>query len=230
MGNTYITDIAHFEGLPPKLAKGPAGRMARYMGSIVSAASVLDIGVWRDATMRCRRRPGRKPCPGHIRVYRQGHSASIEWHCSSCDDQGVISNWKESTWDLSQGIGMQDGAGKFGQLLVSEEELRELRKIVVLDSVNQRVIDGAAATPGGIVLRGTEDNFEDLLGYIAGEANREPNPGRRQMLDRVCEGTEDLLLELLDEQLDVQGNEQDSLLPLTREAQGFLEQIQKRFG
>lgn len=230
MGDTYITDITHFEGLPPKLAKGPAGRIARYFGSIVSAASVVDIGMWRDATIRCRRRPGRKPCPGHILVYRQGHSAPIEWHCSSCDDQGVISNWKESTWDLSQHAGRQETAAKSGEVLVSEEELGELRNILVLDSVNKRVIDGATVAPGGFVLRGSEDNFEDLLGYIATEANREHDPRRRQVLDQVCERIEDLLLERLDEEPDLQGDGQDTILPSTPEAQRFPEEIQKLFG
>lgn len=45
MGDMHITDITHFEGLPPKLSKGPAGRVARYFGSIVSTASVMDRGV-----------------------------------------------------------------------------------------------------------------------------------------------------------------------------------------
>lgn len=230
MGDTFITDITHFEGLLPKLAKGPAGRIARYFGSIVSAASVVDRGVWGDTAIRCRRRPGRKPCPGHIRVYRLGHSAPIEWHCSSCDDQGEISNWKESTWDLSQGLGRQDSAEKSGAVLVSEQELREVRKILVLDSVNQRVIDGATNAPGGFLLHGSEDNFEDLLGYITAEADSETNPGRRQMLEKVCERIEDFLLERLDEELVLQGNGQDSLLPLSTETKSFLKEIQKRFG
>ncbi len=228
MGDTYVTDITHFEGLPPKLAKGPAGRIARYFGSIVSAASVGDVGEWMDTDIRCRRRPGKKPCPGHIQVYRQGHSAPIEWHCSSCDDQGIISNWKESTWDLSQDLGMQDSARKSGEVVVSEEELREVRQILVLDSVNRRVIDGAAVAPGGFVLRGSEDNFEDLLGYIAAEADRECNPRRRDILVQVFEKIEDLLLGYLDEESDLSGEGQGRLPPLTLDSQSFLKEIPKR--
>lgn len=230
MGDTYVTDITHFEGLPPNLAKGPAGRIARYFGSIVSAASVIDRGVWRDSAIRCRRRPGRKPCPGHIRIYRTGHSTPIEWHCSSCDDQGVISNWKESSWDLSLSLSRQDSTGKSGEVVVSEEQLHELRKILILDNVNQRVIDAAKVTSGGFVLCGSEDNFEDLLGYITGEADSERNRHRRQILERVCERIEDFLLERLDEDIDLQRDEQDNFLALNPEVQDFLEEIQKRFG
>jgi hypothetical protein len=229
MGDTYITDITHFEGLPPKLAKGPAGRMARYFGSIVSVASVVDRGVWRDSAIRCRRRPRRKPCPGYIRIYRTGHSTPIEWHCSSCDDQGVISNWKESSWDLSQNLERQDSTRRSGEVLVSEEQLRELRKILILDRVNQRVIDAAKVTSGGFILCGSEDNFEDLLDYITGEADSERTPHRRHILEQVCERIEDFLLERLDEDIDLQRDEQDNFLALNPEAQAFFEGIQKRF-
>ncbi len=204
MGNTYITDITHFEGLSPRLARGPAGRIARYFGSIISAASVLGIGTWTDVAIRCRRRPGRKPCPGHICVYRRGHFAAIEWHCTSCDDQGIISNWRRSTWDLSPGEGNEGGAARPAEIVVSGEELGELRKIL-LDTVNQRVIDEATVTPGGFTLHGSEDNFEDLLDYIADEANHEPDPRRGNILSNVCERIEDLLLEYLDEEADLQG-------------------------
>ncbi|MBM4461781.1 MAG: hypothetical protein FJ012_00415 [Chloroflexi bacterium] len=229
MGDTYITDITHFEGLPPKLAKGPAGRIARYFGSIVSAASVVDRGVWRDSAIRCRRRPGRKPCLGQIRIYRTGHSTPIQWHCSSCDDQGVISNWKESSWDLSQNLERQDSAARSGEILVSDEQLRELRNILIVDRVNQRVIDAAKVTSGGFVLCGSEDNFEDLLGYIAEEADSERNSHRCQILEQVCERIEDFLLERLDEDIVLQRDEQDNFLALNTEAQNFFEEIQKHF-
>lgn len=230
MGETYITDITHFDGLPPRLARGPAGRLVRYLGSIVSAASVIDIGVWRDANIRCRRRPGRKPCPGHIQVYRHGHFASIDWHCSSCDDQGIISNWNGSTWDLSQSEGMLVEGAKPAELVVSEEELRELRQIFVLDKVNRSVIDGATVTPGGFVLHGSEDNFEDLLQYIGEEADRGPDLRRRKILGQVYEKIEDLLVETLDAESDLDGEEQSWLPPLTTEAENFLREVQKRLG
>jgi hypothetical protein len=35
------------------------------------------------------------PCPGHISVYRADLPARIEWSCTSCDDQGIISGWED---------------------------------------------------------------------------------------------------------------------------------------
>ncbi len=34
MGDTYITNITHFEGLPPKLGKGPAGMEAARVAAL----------------------------------------------------------------------------------------------------------------------------------------------------------------------------------------------------
>jgi len=157
-----------------------------------------------------------------------GYAAPIEWHCSSCDDQGVISNWKESSWDLSQDLRGQESTGKSGEVLVSEEQLCELRRMWILDTVNRRVIDGAKTVSGGFLLCGSEDNFEDLLGYITGEADRERNPRRHQILEQVCERIEDFLLERFDEESHLQDG-QDSLLPLTPETQNLFEEIQKHF-
>ncbi|MDP2948726.1 MAG: hypothetical protein Q8P22_04235 [Chloroflexota bacterium] len=190
MGDTWITDITHFEDLPPDLSKGPAGRIARYFGSIVSAASVSPVGRWVNVALWCRRRPGRKLCPGHIRLRRLEPSGPVEWHCSSCGDRGLISNWQGSSWDLSR---EGETEGERREMLVSREEHRELRRMVALDPESQRVVDGTVVTTRGIVMRGTEEELDDLLGCVAFEANHEENRRRRRILDGVYERVEAIL-------------------------------------
>ena len=102
MGNTWIVDITHYLLPGGRLADGPAGRIARYFGSIVAKASTQPAGMWVDTDLCCRRRPGRKRCPGHIRVLRVDATDIVQRHCPSCDDNGLIQNWKGSMWDLSQ--------------------------------------------------------------------------------------------------------------------------------
>ncbi len=101
MGNTYIVDITDYLLPGGDLPDGPAGRFARYFGRIVSAASLERFGIWVDTEIQCRRRPGRKPCPGHIRLRRIDTEDRVEWHCTSCDDNGWISRWQGTQWDLS---------------------------------------------------------------------------------------------------------------------------------
>ena len=190
MGNTWIVDMTHYEGIPSDMSQSPVGRIAAYFGSIVAAASASPVGVWIDAAIWCRRRPGRRPCPGHICLRRKDASGPIEWECSFCDDRGLISNWKESTWDSG---GQPEPTGGMCEVVVSREELAELRKMVSLDPQSQRLLDAAVITRRGIVVRGSGEEMEELLGCIAFEANHEGNRRRRKMLDGVFERMDDLV-------------------------------------
>jgi len=102
MADTWITDLTHFleDGrLPPQLP-GPARRLAEHLGTIVAAVT----GVEPDDPLgvRCRRRPGRRPCPGEIEGYIEPESNAIRWMCLFCGDNGMISNWENTLWDLSE--------------------------------------------------------------------------------------------------------------------------------
>jgi hypothetical protein len=102
MADTWITDLTHFleDGrLPPELP-GPALRLAEYLGRIVAAVT----GVPPDDPLgvRCRRRPGRRPCSGEIEGYIVPESNEIYWGCLVCGDNGLISNWENTIWDLRE--------------------------------------------------------------------------------------------------------------------------------
>ena len=99
---SWIIDMRHYLLPGGILAEGPAGRIARYFGSIVAAACSHPEGVWADTQVRCRRRPQRKPCSGHIQTLLQNDQDTVIWHCTSCDDDGQIRGWTGSVWDLSR--------------------------------------------------------------------------------------------------------------------------------
>jgi hypothetical protein len=100
----YVTDMTHLVGLENIKAPfpAPAKRLAAYLGSIVRAASIAPADVPNISGVACRRRPGRKPCPGTIVVVRALLPSKIEWCCPSCGEGGVISNWKGTPWDASE--------------------------------------------------------------------------------------------------------------------------------
>jgi hypothetical protein len=77
MGDVFITDMTHFEGIPPGTSHEPARRIAQFFGAIVSAASVSLADKLIEAALFCRRRPGRVRCPGHLQIYRDSVSASV---------------------------------------------------------------------------------------------------------------------------------------------------------
>jgi len=70
MGDNWVTDMTHFLDVlnPDDEMPGSVRRFGEYLGRIVEAATAAPPLVLLDTAIRCRRRPGRKPCPGHISV------------------------------------------------------------------------------------------------------------------------------------------------------------------
>jgi len=192
MGDIFITDMTHFEGIPPGASHESARRIAQFFGSIVSAASVSPADELIEAALFCRRRPGRMPCPGHLQIRRDSVSGVISWHCSRCDDQGEISNWEGTSWNFSQWVPDRSANEKLHELVVTEDELRELRRSLVLSPECESLLYGATIAHGGIVIRATLEEFEELEEHIAADANHEEKRRRQRILDRVYERIEDL--------------------------------------
>src|SRR5690242_12938633 len=117
------------EGRLPLDIPGPARRFAAYLGALVQAASLQPAGHLLATPLPCRRRPGRRVCPGRLQVRRLDVPAEIVWGCPACAEEGVISGWKGTPWDYSPARtpGPEDV-----EVLLSEPEYRMLRDIEVL--------------------------------------------------------------------------------------------------
>ena len=100
MGDTWITDMSHFD-YPEEDADGvprEAVRIATYFASLVEG-TVGGPRLGGATGVRCRRRPGWLPCSGVIvsELHPSGHE--LRWRCPVCEDNGVISNWAGTRWD-----------------------------------------------------------------------------------------------------------------------------------
>jgi len=107
-----ITDLRHFLNEDGSMADmpNPARILAKYLGRIVKGVTTRQ----RDALttgVRCRKRLKhrmpeqgrvlvRRPCPGEIIAFIDEQQA-ISWSCPVCQDNGVISGWKDTIWDWS---------------------------------------------------------------------------------------------------------------------------------
>lgn len=107
MGNTWIADLTHFLDGTGRIApeKGPARRIAEYFASIVAMVSRPELVTPSEYRVRCRRRPGRKPCSGYIEADLDFETEDVAWWCPVCGDNGYIRNWKGTVWDLSDAAG-----------------------------------------------------------------------------------------------------------------------------
>jgi hypothetical protein len=102
MGNTWITDMTHFLDEAGELASGMPRRaelLVIHFGRIVASVVEEEWGTIRDTGVPCRRRPGRKPCPGTIFAEVDPESIDVRWECTCCDDNGLILNWQAGPWD-----------------------------------------------------------------------------------------------------------------------------------
>jgi hypothetical protein len=104
MPNLWITDLSHFLAVNGSIGPkaGPAKRLADYLTKIVVDATTVSPTFETPTVVRCRRRPGRKPCGGEIETDIDPDTDQVLWWCPVCGDEGSISNWQGYLWDCSQ--------------------------------------------------------------------------------------------------------------------------------
>lgn len=181
MPRVFVSDLRHFLDMPDDVP-GPARRMAEHLTLLVRAATAGDAGGGWLTALPCRRRPGRRPCPGHLAVLRTDIPASVRWQCPSCGDEGIISGWERSPYDL-RSAGATPGADDLLHVVVPPEVAATLRGLLLLDTERERVVFRARATGDGIVVSLSADDLDELLGFVAAEANHEVDRRRQKRLD-----------------------------------------------
>lgn len=175
-----VSDLRHFLDLPEE-TPGPARRLAEQLQDIVRSATAGAPGAGWVSALPCGRRPGNRRCPGRILVRRGQPPVPITWACTICGDAGSVSGWQDTLYDLSHGP--TTAAGPARNVSISDDTAASLRETMVLDADCERVVYGARADSGHVVLTATDEQLDELLGYLAAEANHETNRRRRQRLD-----------------------------------------------
>lgn len=118
--------------------------------------------------------------------------SSIEWRCVSCGDEGVISGWEQSPFDLRT-TNAEDGSGDAVQAVITPEVASTLRSLTLIDSAGERLIFRTSVVEGRIVLAGAVEDLDELAGYVAAEANHERNRSRRRRLDAAFDALTDVV-------------------------------------
>lgn len=189
----FVSDLRHFLDLPED-APAPARRMAEHLTLIVRAATAGDAGVPWVSALDCKRRPARRACPGHLAVFRTDVPESIEWRCTSCGDEGVISGWERSPFDLRP-TRLRAVATDVLRVVIPADVASTLRGLMLLDTACERVVFRASVSEIGIVLAAGEEDLDELVGYIAAEANHEKDRRRQKRLDTAFAVINDALTE-----------------------------------
>ena len=175
-----VADLHHFLDLPAD-APGPARRLGEHLTSIAAAATAGDAHTPWESALPCRRRPANRPCPGRIIVARSHPDSPISWHCSRCGDDGTISNWADTPYDLRrQQLTVTE---PLHDIAIDTQTAETLRTLAFLDSDCHRAVFAIRAHDNSLHLALTDTELDELIGAVAAEANHEPNRRRQQRLD-----------------------------------------------
>ena len=167
--------------------------MAEHLTLIVRSATAGGSGLTWVSALKCNRRPKHVACPGHLGLRRSDVPASIAWRCTSCDDEGTISGWEGSPFDLRLRGG--DPVPTPGvQVVVSSDVAGTLRSLMLLDAASERVVFRAEVVEDVIVLSCDQDDLDELAGSVAAEANHEEDRRRRRRLDAAFAVLNDALM------------------------------------
>ena len=187
----YVTDINHFEGLesiadPPR----PAVLLAEHLRRIIAAATAHASPGEHATALPCRKRPGRKPCPGRLVVRRQDLPEEIAWGCPVCaattGEEGYISGWRGSLYDLSKSAQVHKDEAVIS-VVVPDDAYRLLIGNTVFDLDCECVIYAARPHEHGAELVMTEADCEELAGFVAFEANHSDNRRLQRRWDEIFE-------------------------------------------
>lgn len=183
-----VSDLRHFLDLPDH-TPAPALRLAEQLRDIVRAATARAEGAGWVSALRCRRRPGNRSCQGRLCLRRTDEQALISWQCTACHDEGRISGWQDTPYDLRGGPVESNDTAQ--DIVVSDNVIASLRETLLLDADCERVAYGARTLDGQTVLTATQEKLDELLGYLAAEANHEANPRRRKRVAAAYEQLND---------------------------------------
>jgi hypothetical protein len=69
------------------------------------------------------------------------------------------------------------------EIVIPDEVAAALRELRLLDTDCERLVFQLRAHNDGAILAATDDDLDELIGFVAAEANHEPNRRRQQRLD-----------------------------------------------
>ena len=189
----FVSDLRHFLDTPEDVPV-PARRMAEHLTLIVRAATAGQGGQRWVSALPCRRRPGRRSCPGHFALYRADVPPSIDWRCTACGDDGVIRGWEGSVFDLRPRRPELVSMPSI-RMVLPAEVMATLRDLRLVDTAGERLIFRArvADDDHSAVLAAGADDLEELLIYVAAEANQEKDRRRQKRLDQAFEALKDVV-------------------------------------
>lgn len=180
-----MCDMTHFlngDGLPPLSLSNELQSNLNYYAAIVKAGSSHPSDDPFSSVVVCRHETGRKPCGSYLVVAHRADDV-IHWQCPRCGEQGFIGNWRGTICDYSGAI--ESDPTERVSVLVTPEEHKLLSGIITSSQEEDAIICGAVSTPDGVIMSGGLDDFDQLMGSIAFDANHCSSLKHQRAMDKI---------------------------------------------
>lgn len=188
MVKTLFTKVGYFlseDGELPADLPGPARKLADFICSLVKSVTSHFFEALVPTGVRCRRRPKRKPCKGEVFAFLNEEIGAIQWNCFICGDNGFIYDWENTKWDM-----------RFTDLIpvrlhVEERDLI-LNETLAGPDLTYR-LESAKQVTDFVVVYYSSEELDNLIGYVAAEANHNHDRKMQEILDALYDSLEALL-------------------------------------
>ncbi len=188
MVNSLSTKVGHFlneDGELPADLPGPARNLAEFICSLVRSVTSHSFEALVPTGVPCRRRPKRKPCTGEVFAFLNEDINAIQWKCPTCGDNGFIYDWENTKWD------MRDTDLIPVRLHVEERDLILNETLTGPDLTDS--LKSTKQVADSVVVYYSSEELENLIGYIAAEANHNPDQKIQEDLDALYDSLDALL-------------------------------------
>ncbi|MBK8479881.1 MAG: hypothetical protein IPL40_01685 [Proteobacteria bacterium] len=110
-------------------------RLLHFASRIVAIGNLLPADERLGSTVPCRCRPHGRPCRGRLEVERPPQADRVRWICPACADEGEVTGWRGTRWDLSAAL----RSGRVVSLFAARSRVggrcaRETARVVRLDA------------------------------------------------------------------------------------------------
>ena len=188
MANTLFTKVSNFldeDGELPADLPRPALNLAEFICALVQSVTSHSFEALVPTGVRCRRRPKRRPCKGEVFAFINEDIGAIQWNCFTCGDNGFIYDWENTKWD------MRDTDLIPVRLHVEERDIILNQTLAGPDLTDR--LESAKQVTDSVVVYYSSEELENLIGYIAAEANHNPDRKVQEALDALYDSLDALL-------------------------------------
>ncbi len=157
----------------------PVSRMSIAVSHIIMAATAHKPDMEISSAIKC----WFEKCTGHIVIKLD--KEEIIWKCSDCLENGIITNWQDSSDDLSEFVSEIDKSKDECKILLNENEYQVLIDSVILELNFLIFIIRALYTIDGILLSTSYDEMRFFPDVIADIVNKSSNKEKINLLNNI---------------------------------------------